>query len=130
MVGLDDQATGVIQVPSDPPDSVSRELMTAMGWAHQGRKNTHYRCGQRPHPGQINHREMSPRRTGRQRQTPDARGATGSSQSGHGIRGWDQLFLSAQHVGQVKLPDEWRRTVDVTREFNAIIGSLNVIEAE
>ena len=24
-----------------------------------------------------------------------------------------------------RMPNEWRRTVDVTREFNAMIGSLN-----
>ena len=28
-----------------------------------------------------------------------------------------------------RIPDEWRRTVDVTREFNAMIGSLNLLEA-
>ena len=28
-----------------------------------------------------------------------------------------------------RLPDEWRHTVDITHELNAIIGSLNLIEA-
>ena len=28
-----------------------------------------------------------------------------------------------------RIPNEWRRTVDVTREFNAMIGSLNQLEA-